>query len=207
MNLEGPSNIIEMKFRQNADWTINWGNNEFPGGFAFQDGPNIPVLIDTNAFENTFYVTFDCSTGEYHFYSQSISLIGEFTNWSGDHFLSQDSENPNIWRTILKLTPAMNSYDPADIVEMKFRKGADWTVNWGATEFPGGIGMPFGPNIPVPVMMDAPFTVYEVTFNSQTGAYNFVQVSAKMVPVSNWALMIGGLLIVAVAVLRFRRII
>ena len=53
----------------------------------------------------------------------------------------------------------------------KFRQGNDWTVNWGANNFPTGTGVQDGPNINV-----SPAGVYNITFNRTTGAYNFQQV-------------------------------
>jgi hypothetical protein len=59
--------IVEMKFRENYDWAMNWGNTSFPSGYGILDGPNIPVPLNTN-FETTVYnVTFNCRTGEYSF--------------------------------------------------------------------------------------------------------------------------------------------
>jgi len=62
-----PDGIIELKFRENQDWGVNWGSTEFPSGTGYQDGPNIPVLLNSS-FETTIYnVSFNCATGGYTF--------------------------------------------------------------------------------------------------------------------------------------------
>ncbi len=66
MNMFGDADIIEVKFRQDADWAVNWGAVDFPHGFGYQDGPNIPVSIDLED-GSAYLVGFNCSTGEYTF--------------------------------------------------------------------------------------------------------------------------------------------
>jgi len=56
-----PINGGGVKFRQDNDWLVNWGGWEFPSGYGWQDGPNIPVLA------GTYTVTFNRLTGEYSF--------------------------------------------------------------------------------------------------------------------------------------------
>lgn len=51
--------------------------------------------------------------------------------------------------------------------ELKFRQNQDWIINWGATNFPSGVGYQNGPNIPV-----LPGT-YNISFNRLSGAYFF----------------------------------
>lgn len=51
--------------------------------------------------------------------------------------------------------------------EAKFRANDSWDTNWGAADFPTGVGVLNGPNIPVPAGR------YKVTFNPGTGEYNF----------------------------------
>ena len=49
------------KFRQDGNWTVNWGTNAFPSGTGTQGGANIPVVA------GTYNVTFDRTTGSYTF--------------------------------------------------------------------------------------------------------------------------------------------
>ena len=79
-------------------------------------------------------------------------------SWDVDFFLTQDPNDENLWY-----------YNSIDLNgDVKFRADSNWTVNWGATDFPVGIGTQDGPNIPA-----APGT-YGIIFNSATGEYQFV---------------------------------
>ncbi len=49
----------------------------------------------------------------------------------------------------------------------KFRQDDDWAINWGATDFPSGLGTQGGADIPVPA------GTYLVIFNRTTGFYSF----------------------------------
>ena len=51
--------------------------------------------------------------------------------------------------------------------EAKFRQDDDWAINWGAADFPAGVGVQDGPNIPVAA------GTYLVIFNRTTGMYSF----------------------------------
>jgi hypothetical protein len=67
-DLNNPSDgIIDMKFRENYDWAVNWGSTQFPTGTGYQDGPNIPVPLNPLFTTTTYYVTFNCATGDYSF--------------------------------------------------------------------------------------------------------------------------------------------
>jgi len=65
-----PFNQGEVKFRMDNGWEINWGNYEFPAGYGYQDGPNIPVPA------GTYTVTFNRLTGEYAFTATSCPVPG-----------------------------------------------------------------------------------------------------------------------------------
>jgi starch-binding outer membrane protein SusE/F len=73
---------------------------------------------------------------------------------------------------------ADNDFIPQDgIVDMKFRENQDWTTNWGSSDFPAGIGILDGPNIPVTLNTNYGTTIYNISFNCRTGAYTFTDVS------------------------------
>ena len=57
-----------------------------------------------------------------------------------------------------------------DDTELKFAADNAWDVNWGASNFPYGVGVGNGPNIPVRA------GTYNVFFNDILGTYNFVAV-------------------------------
>ena len=99
-------------------------------------------------------------------FSQSIGLIGSATpnGWTGpDTNLVQNVDSAHLWSLEIHLTAGA----------VKFRQDDDWPINWGAADFPSGIGTQDGDDIPIPAAGD-----FTITFNSQTGAYNFAFASA-----------------------------
>ena len=153
----------EMKFRKTGDWGINWGANTFPSGWGTQDGSNISVTA------GTYFIRIDIATGEYSFgpanrstaYSD-VSIIGSGTpnGWNDpDTDMIKNPANPFKWSKKLTLVAG----------EAKFRADNGWSVNWGQTAFPNGVGTDGGPNIPVTA------GVYQITFNSLTGEYTFTK--------------------------------
>ncbi|MEY4572895.1 MAG: hypothetical protein RLZ10_2152, partial [Bacteroidota bacterium] len=55
----------QLKFRQDAAWTINWGGTTFPTGTGIQDGADISVPA------GTYSIAFNSSTGAYNFQSNN----------------------------------------------------------------------------------------------------------------------------------------
>ncbi|MDI1257314.1 MAG: fibronectin type III domain-containing protein, partial [Flavobacterium sp.] len=58
-----------LKFRQNSNWIINWGNATFPSGTGVQDGVNIPVVACN------YDINFNIVTGAYNFISTSSQPV------------------------------------------------------------------------------------------------------------------------------------
>jgi len=58
------------KFRQDANWTVNWGGTTFPSGTGVPDGPNI------EATAGYYYVTFNTSSLAYNFAEISDGSVG-----------------------------------------------------------------------------------------------------------------------------------
>ncbi|MEM6805948.1 MAG: SusF/SusE family outer membrane protein, partial [Bacteroidota bacterium] len=149
----------EAKFRADNDWADNWGAGDFPSGVGIKDGANIPITA------GEYIISFNSISGEYNFQEivvyDSMGLIGPATplgNWDDDVMMTQDANDENLW--------ILNSIDLVD-GEAKFRAEGEWTVNWGAEDFPMGTGTQDGPNI----MITA--GTYGVTLNSGTGEYAF----------------------------------
>lgn len=147
----------EAKFRADDDWVTNWGSADFPSGTGTQDGDNIAVTA------GYYRIDFNSESGDYLFtevgnYS-TLGIIGDATpgGWDNDTDLTQDVDDPTIWRG------AMELFDG----EAKFRAEDDWAVNWGGALFPMGVGEQDGANIPVVA------GEYNITFNTLTGDYNF----------------------------------
>ena len=149
-----------VKFRQDNNWTTNWGSTAFPSGVGTQGGANINVTIPGN-----YSVSLNIQTGAYTFTvltpAPSISIIGANigTAWNTDVTLSQTDG-------YLYYLPAYNL--PAG--QLKFRQNNSWLTNWGGTTFPTGDGIPNGSNI-----LASPAGVYDINFfKGPTGAsYNF----------------------------------
>lgn len=92
--------------------------------------------------------------------AQVIGMIGDFTSWSSDVIMTTtDNENWTVNNQAFLVAGGV-----------KFRQDQDWATNWGSLDFPSGIGTQGGDNIPVPA------GIYDVTFNSVTGAYTFTEV-------------------------------
>ncbi len=167
--------FVSMKFRENGDWSNNWGSTQFPSGTAILNGPNIPAPI------GSYLVTFNCSSLQYNFLATcgSISVIGEMNTWSADEWMSRDVSNPDNWMSILNLNAA-SDVNGDSIVEMKFRENGEWGNHWGAVDFPSGIGFLSGPNIPVPLTSTGITTDYRIMFNCETAAYNFTETCGQV---------------------------
>ncbi len=163
----------EAKFRADDAWDVNWGGAEFPIGVATPGGANIPVEA------GEYNITFNTLTGEYNFevfvvYDQ-ISLVGKDSPagaWpepddmgANDTYLTIDEDDNQLWTASnVSLTEADTTASDSGV---KFRANTDWTVNWGARDFPGGTGTQDGDNI------WSIAGTYNVSFNTETGDYLF----------------------------------
>ncbi|MEI8007804.1 MAG: carbohydrate binding domain-containing protein, partial [Bacteroidota bacterium] len=74
-----------VKFRQDNNWNINWGNVLFPIGYGYPNGPNIPVMA------GTYDVFFNRLTGEYNFSATSCPIAG--IQCPGDIYLGSSYES------------------------------------------------------------------------------------------------------------------
>ncbi len=151
------------KFRADNDWADNWGGTDYPTGIGVGGGADIAVK------SGTYLVRFHDITGEYMFIKEDrstpydeIGIIGSAQqpgDWTTDTDMIQNPVNPFLWSKTITLVDG----------EAKFRADNAWTVNWGSADFPGGIGVQEGPNIP------AKSGTYTVSFNTGTGEYYFLR--------------------------------
>jgi glycosidase len=153
----------EAKFRANNSWDVNWGNNSFPAGTAFQNGQNIPVTA------GQYLVTFNDVSREYYFQNlnpvtyATVGIIGTATPHGWDASTAMNPGNsPNRWTLTVFLTTG----------ELKFRANNSWDVKWGGTDFPSGNGVPNGSNIQIPES-----AYYTITFDDVTLAYSFTKLN------------------------------
>jgi len=165
----GDNGKIEVKFRENQAWTVNWGSADgFPSGNGVQDGANLVVP------PGNYHVTFNSTTGAYNFVTTAglISMIGEFNAWSGDHWMDRSMTDPDKFSTFISFKKENDTNHDA-VVEAKFRENAAWTINWGAADFPTGVGTNNGANILIPIDTTRLTTDFAVSFE-------FVQVSGTV---------------------------
>jgi hypothetical protein len=59
-----------VKFRLNDSWDHNWGGYEFPYGYAWMGGPDLPVMA------GTYDLTFNILSGEYFFVATTCPVPG-----------------------------------------------------------------------------------------------------------------------------------
>jgi hypothetical protein len=150
----------EAQFRANNAWDAFWGGSSFPSGVAeLVESVNIPVPA------GEYVVTFNSTTGVYNFellvLYNTVGLVGTATplsSWETDVDMTKDAVDESFWY--------INSIDLGTGF-CKFRAEDAWTVNWGLAQFPSGIGVQNGADIPI-----TPGT-YRVTLNSATGEYAF----------------------------------
>ena len=152
-----------VKFRQDADWAINWGDAAFPSGTGIQGGSNIPVPA------GTYDISFDMSTGIYSFTAVStgfdeIGFTGGFNGYQA-------------------VVP-MATLDGVDYVftdkffgepNVLFKRTAPTETLWGGTAFPAGTAVANTNDIPLTV------GYYNVSLNKNTLAYNFQQVPIGLI--------------------------
>ncbi|MBU3681828.1 MAG: T9SS type A sorting domain-containing protein [Flavobacterium sp.] len=147
--------LVDGTAQFDVDATI-YGGDTFPGGVVSDASLFIPVVGGDYSS-----VTLNIATGEYTFTAapifQIISITGSgATGWGNDTYLNTTD---GINYTLSGLTLSSG--------EIKFRQGSDWAVNWGDSAWPTGVATQGGPNIPCVA------GTYSVTFNRETGEYNF----------------------------------
>ena len=143
------------KFRADADWAVNWGST---GSGVLDSGDNIPVtagnyrvyLNMNNAGEMTYELNAkmygqDENAGNTTPEPPVVepdpvkgwSLIGGFNGWAGDLMLASDGTYYVVKGVELE-------------GELKFRKDADWAVNFGLSDNT----VPFEANVEIALAQD-----------------------------------------------------
>ncbi|WP_445452341.1 T9SS type A sorting domain-containing protein [Flavobacterium sp. 25HG05S-40] len=147
-----------LKFRQDNDWAINWGNANWPSGTATLNGANIMTQA------GTYDITFNRSNGTYTFIPSGFFSIGI---WGP----AVDSQNgfggADVDMTTLDgINYTLSGFNFSS--GTAYFRANDATVNvWGSTAFPSGTAQLTGPSIPVIG------GEWFVSFNRITGAYSF----------------------------------
>lgn len=151
-----------VKFRQDADWAVNWGSLGFPTGTGLQGGDNIPVPA------GTYDVTFNSSTGDYTFTAvatgfEEIGFFGGFNTFGANE--------PMVTADGTQYAKLDFHFTAPDV---KFRNTTTAAV-YGGTAFPNGTAVLNGGNIP----LTAGF--YNVGFDKSTLGYAFQQVPVGII--------------------------
>jgi hypothetical protein len=155
-----PLTVGHAKFRQDNVWCANWGNNTFPSGTGYQDGPDIPL---SNA--GSYDISFNKQTGEYSFacVSNCSAYIGIIGSAVPPSFGLEPDVNMSTDDGIIYTLKSYTLIDGG----LKFRQNDSWDISWGNTTFPTGKAVAGAADIPVTAGM------YDVTFNTQTLEYSF----------------------------------
>lgn len=116
----------EIKFRENNDWTNNYGGS---GGNLVAGGDNIPVTA------GKYKITINLNNLTYNIETWSLGIVGSATpnGWDGPDVVLNFDPSSDQFRAIVNLADG----------EMKFRLNNDWGMNWGddgadGTLEPGG---------------------------------------------------------------------
>lgn len=113
------ANLIvgEIKFRQNNDWALNYGDNGFDGTLE-ENGSNIPIST-----AGSYKITFDTNNLTYTLETFSVGIVGSATpnSWDGPDVMMTYDPYSDSFRAITTLVDG----------EMKFRMNNAWDVNYG----------------------------------------------------------------------------
>lgn len=147
-----------LKFRQNRDWAVNWGNANWPSGTATQNGANIMTQA------GTYDITFNRSNGTYTFIPSAFTRVGIWGPAvdSQNGFGGSDVDMVTTDGIIYTLSGFNFSSGTA-----YFRYNDDSFTTYGSVSFPNGTAVQGGPTIQVTG------GEWYVTFNKNTGDYSF----------------------------------
>ncbi len=146
-----------VKFREGNDWNgEDWGGTGWPSGTGLpSSSSNIPAL------PGVYNITFNLSTKEYNF----EALAGFDT-------ITINGGTPNTTYTTDGIMYYSDNVDFASNTAVTFVNGSE---NWGGTAFPSGTATVGGAAINVPA------NNYNISFNNETGAYNFDYVRISII--------------------------
>jgi hypothetical protein len=151
-----------VKFRQDADWAVNWGSADFPTGTGTQGGANIQVPA------GNYDVAFNSSTGEYTFtpVATNFDVIG-FNGGFNSYGTPENMVTANDTLYFKK-----DFYFNANGVKFV---NSTTSQTFGGTMFPAGPAVLDGPEIP----LTAGF--YNVGFDKSIPGYGFQQVPVGII--------------------------
>ncbi|HEY9115291.1 MAG TPA: sugar-binding protein, partial [Bacteroidales bacterium] len=178
----------EVKFRENADWSNNWGAATFPSGTGTPNGANIPLVA------GTYDITFDYSTFAYNFVENTtvcgeIGMVGDFNSWGDDGtevpsdvYLIRDAMYPNLFSLEYNFTSSTNMYFRANAAQLL----PDSPDVWGGT-FPCGTGVH-----DLTKQIAVPGGKYQITFDCNSGDFCFVRLGNSVNAPEVFAITVDG---------------
>lgn len=143
----------EVKFRQDAAWTFNWGSAAFPTGTGVQSGANIVVV------PGTYDVTFNLTTKEYSFAGAPIAVVSLFGT----------ATDPSTGIQMTTTDGAVYTLGTTTLLAGNAQFKVDGNVV-GATAFPSGTTT----SVPTDFIPVTAGKYTSVTYNKDSGTYSFV---------------------------------
>lgn len=145
-----------------GNWDDQWG--QVGDHFEKNNGGSGNITVAAGYYTVTLDIASDKLTVEPYSGSpapySSMGIAGTINGWSFDAMNACAAANNHDW--YCDVTVEGNG-------EVKFGANCDWGTNWGAADFPYGVGVNNGANILVSGGS------YVVVFNDITGAYTFVK--------------------------------
>ncbi len=153
-----------------GDWEEQWGMSD--GRLVKNDGTSDVIKVAEDGY---YQITYDLEMDVVSI-TKYTDVVNVFTSMG----MPGTYQDDQAWDPAISLmTPMGTVYENHDWVkknmtfdsdeELKFAANGEWYYNWGSEAFPVGVGIQYGPNIPVSA------GTYTVVFNDILGTYNFIK--------------------------------
>ena len=153
-----------------GDWEEQWGMSD--GRLVKNDGTSDVIKVAEDGY---YQITYDLEMDVVSI-TKYIDVVNVFTSMG----MPGTYQDDQAWDPAISLmTPMGTVYENHDWIkknmtfdsdeELKFAANGEWYYNWGSEAFPVGVGIQYGPNIPVSA------GTYTVVFNDILGTYNFIK--------------------------------
>ena len=153
-----------------GDWDEQWGMSD--GRLVKNDGTSDVIKVAEDGY---YQITYDLEMDVVSI-TKYTDVVNVFTSMG----MPGTYQDDQAWDPAISLmTPMGTVYENHDWImknmtfdsdeELKFAANGEWYYNWGSEAFPVGVGIQYGPNIPVSA------GTYTVVFNDILGTYNFIK--------------------------------
>ena len=153
-----------------GDWEEQWGMSD--GRLVKNDGTSDVIKVAEDGY---YQITYDLEMDVVSI-TKYTDVVNVFTSMG----MPGTYQDDQAWDPAISLmTPMGTVYENHDWIkknmtfdsdeELKFAANGEWYYNWGSEAFPVGVGIQYGPNIPVSA------GTYTVVFNDILGTYNFIK--------------------------------